>query len=139
MNPDTISVQGALRRVLGEKQFQSEGRCMAWTGVVCVRGLERVWNSRRTVSHRILFLLLWCCGAANAEPVSSAEAEPDTGPQVENGRRGTAHLEAAIDSCALQLTAEEMQDLAGAFGTEVREVSQYYGPNRQAFGLLAKG
>ncbi len=46
------------------------------------------------------------------------------------------HLRSAIDSFDLELTESETEELAQAFGTEVKEVSPYYGPNRRAFDMI---
>lgn len=48
-----------------------------------------------------------------------------------------AQLEEAIGGFSLYLTAEEQTALGAAFGTEVKEVSEFYGPLRRANGLIA--
>ncbi|MCE9591368.1 MAG: aldo/keto reductase [Planctomycetes bacterium] len=53
---------------------------------------------------------------------------------------GVSRLDQLIDllrAFDLSLTADEQTSLAAAFGTEVKEVSQYYGPLRRAFGMIA--
>ncbi|MCX5661460.1 MAG: aldo/keto reductase [Planctomycetota bacterium] len=49
-----------------------------------------------------------------------------------------AQLQDAIAAFSLELTADEQQALAASFATEVKEVSQFYGPLRRSYSLLKK-
>ncbi|OGV84624.1 MAG: hypothetical protein A2340_04205 [Lentisphaerae bacterium RIFOXYB12_FULL_60_10] len=48
-----------------------------------------------------------------------------------------AQFEDSLSAFSLTLTSTEQKDLADAFGTAVKEVSQYYGPLRRSYDLLA--
>jgi aryl-alcohol dehydrogenase-like predicted oxidoreductase len=54
---------------------------------------------------------------------------------------GVSHLaqfEDAVKAFDFNLTAEERSELAKAFNSEVKEVSQSYGPLRRSFELIAE-